>query len=175
MLAPHAVHLMGARLELVLHGQRHLQRQRADGLHQQLTDGTVERATNNALADWSRMLDALALAGVLRHDLTMADVVADRHPSAAPTTHCQALEQRRAFSRRAMPPVGAVRLTVVMQATEVVLVVGPGDVTGVRVTDQRMPLLTRKWGTHLRSVRPSACLVAAVGERAGVARVLERA
>ena len=34
LLAPHPVHLLGAGLELVLHGQSDLQRKRADGLHQ---------------------------------------------------------------------------------------------------------------------------------------------
>src|SRR5206468_4325560 len=115
LLAPHPVYLLGAGLELVLHGQGDLQRQGADGLHQQLANGAVERTAHNALANSLRALDAFALADVLRQDLTVADVVADRHPSATPTTHRQTLEQRRPFSRRTIPPIGAAGLRVVMQ------------------------------------------------------------
>src|SRR5438128_10597729 len=104
----------------------------------------------------------------------MADVVADRHSATTPTAHRQSLEQRRTFARRSMPSVGAVGLTVVMQAAEVVFKLVPGDVAGVRIANQRMPLLAWQQGARLLSVRPAACLGASIHERAGVARVLER-
>jgi hypothetical protein len=64
-LASQAIHFLGARFQFVLHGQRNFQCQRANGLDQQLADGTVERATHNALADGSCVFDAVTLAGVL--------------------------------------------------------------------------------------------------------------
>src|SRR6266545_6552705 len=74
-----------------------------------------------------------------------------------------------------MPPIGAAGLRVVVQATEVLLVLGPGDVAGVCIADQRMPLLTRKLRTQLASLRSPARLAASIDEGAGKARVLERA
>ena len=125
----------------------------------------------------------LRLEGVGRHapvpteggGAGSADVVADRHASPTPTAHRQTLEERRPFSRWTMPPIGAAGLRIVVQTTEVLLVLGPGDVARVRVADQRMPLLARELHTPLGAMRRSARLGLSKDESAGIARVLERA
>jgi hypothetical protein len=58
LLAPHPVHLLGAGLELVLHGQGNFKGEWAHGLHQQIADGAVECTAHNALANNLRVLDA---------------------------------------------------------------------------------------------------------------------
>ena len=73
-----------------------------------------------------------------------------------------------------MPPIGAAGLRIVVQTTEVLLVLGPGDVARVRVADQRMPLLARELHTPLGAMRRSARLGLSKDEGAGIARVLER-
>ncbi len=57
---------------------------------------------------------------------------------------------RRPLARRPVPSVAAVGLAVVAQSAQVVLVLGPGDVAGVGVANQRVPLLAWKLNAQLR-------------------------
>src|SRR5262249_38278632 len=106
--------LLSPSLQFILNRQGHFQCERAHSLDEQIADRAVECAAHDALADRLRMLDALTLAGVLRQDLVMADVVADGHASAAPAAHRQTLKQRWPFSWRAMPSISAIRLRVIV-------------------------------------------------------------
>lgn len=64
LLVAQTIRLAPARLELLLHGQRHLQGVRRDRFHQQVPHRLVERAARNALTDRLAAGDARALADI---------------------------------------------------------------------------------------------------------------
>src|SRR5439155_7773736 len=98
-------------------------------------------------------------AGVVPpHDLPGAGVVGESPGAPTPAGARPTLEGRRPFSRWTMPPIGAAGLRIVVQTTEVLVVLGPGDVAWVRVADQRMPLLARELHTPLGAMRRSVRL-----------------
>lgn len=75
----------------------------------------VESAAHNSLAESFTVLDTVALAAVLRHELRVAHVVADAHANTTATAHHQTLEQRRPLARWTVSPIGAVRPGIVAQ------------------------------------------------------------
>ncbi len=105
----------------------------------------------------------------------MAAVVANGHPLAATPADDQPLEKSRSLTGRAVASVSTVGLPVLVQAAQVIFVIGPSDVAGVGVRDEGMPLLPRQAGLDYPPVGGPAALAAAVGESPRVARVLEDA
>jgi hypothetical protein len=87
----------------------------------------VESAAHNSLAESFTVLDTVALAAVLRHELRVAHVVADAHANTTATAHHQTLEQP---APRAVDRVAdrCLRPGIVAQTANILLVLGPGDV-----------------------------------------------
>ena len=75
------VSIIQPRLQLLLNCERHLQRQRRHGLHQQFGDGFVDMLTGNALAHRLPLLDRFPLTHIIRHAPPISIVVADTHPT----------------------------------------------------------------------------------------------
>jgi hypothetical protein len=94
------VGFVGARLELGLDGERDVERERRDGVQEQLADRLVDRRSGEREADGAVALDVLADALVVGHELAAALVVADGHPPPAAATDGEALEQRGTFAGR---------------------------------------------------------------------------
>ena len=63
-----------------------------------VADGLIKVLTKNMLAYRNNVVDAVALAGILRHDLHPSRVVADCHPATADSTDNQPLQQCRALA-----------------------------------------------------------------------------
>ena len=100
LLVTQTIRLVPAYLELLLHGQRHLQGERGDPLHQQAPHRLVERPARNALTDRLAAGDARALAHIGGPEGPVPQMVPHRHPLAADAAHHEALEQGRPFPRR---------------------------------------------------------------------------
>jgi hypothetical protein len=119
------------------------------------------------------VLDALPLADVLGHELSVTGVVTHAHALAAAPADGQTLQQGGALTRRALASLGAVRLRVLVQALKVCFVLLPGEVAGVGSEDQRVPFLARQLTTAFLAAGQPASPAAPVGEGARVTRVLE--
>src|SRR5260370_21310547 len=91
------------RLELVLHRQRHLQRERRYGLDQHAPDGLIEPAAGHALTDRLRAGDATLLTHIGGPQGAMTLAIAHSHPIAALTAYDHPLQQRRSLPPRAPP------------------------------------------------------------------------
>ena len=72
------------------------------------------------------------------------NVVAHRHAVAASTTDHQPLQESRSFSGWARAPFGTVTLGRLVQLAQVLLVLSPGDVARMCVTNQDLPLIARQ-------------------------------
>jgi hypothetical protein len=83
---------------------------RSDGLYEKVADRLVDAGTGKVLADRFAVLDALALANVVRMQTSPPAVVTNSHPFAAAPADQQPLQQRRSFSRRTLAPVLAIGL-----------------------------------------------------------------
>src|SRR5581483_4906379 len=142
LLAAEPVGFFGSGGELVLDGQCHLQSAGAHALHQQVADGPVEGAADDPLAGRFCPLDALPLAAVLGHGLAPTSVIADGHAPTATPADGETLEEGWSFPGRAVAAVGAIGGGVGPQLGQVLLVFAPGDVTGVGVEDECVPLLS---------------------------------
>ena len=97
-----------------------------------------------------------------------------RHPLPAATAEREALQQRGPFARGAGGSVRAVRIGVGGKCLLVLLVLLEGDVSRVRVTDQ-CPLIARHRGGRRFACRGLAGPALTIYERAGIARVVQRA
>jgi len=80
-------------------------------------------------------------------------VVLDRHPLPTSPTDHQALEQGRPLARRTAP-APQVRLAVLLQVAEVLLVFLPREVALVSITDECDPLFARAQLGVLLAVDP---------------------
>jgi hypothetical protein len=69
---PQAIGLVEAGLDLMLHGQRELERHRRYGLDQQLADRGIDLGAEDALAQGLRVAPPTARAHVVRHELPAA-------------------------------------------------------------------------------------------------------
>ena len=138
-------------------------------------DGGVDDAAGHVLAALRAVLDAAVHALVVGDLDAAAGVVAHRHPAPAAPADGQALQQRGALAGGAGGAVVAVRGGVAQQQLLVGLVLVPADVAGVGVGDQRDPLLAGQGVEGLLAVGGEAFAAAAVGERAGVAGVVQGA
>ena len=110
VVAAQLVGVVGAGLEFGLHGERDLERERGEGVEQQLPDRGVDAGAGDEQAARRGAVDAFAHALVVGHLDAAAGVVAHGHPPPAVAADGQALQQRRSFPRRAAVPLAAVRL-----------------------------------------------------------------
>ena len=69
LLLAQPVGFLQTRLQFLLNGKCDFQCHRGDGLHQKIADRLVDVGTGNVLADRFAVLDALALANVVGHQL----------------------------------------------------------------------------------------------------------
>ena len=69
--------------QLALHCQRHFQGDRVDRCDEQIANRLIDTNSWDPLANRFSVLDALALANVVRTQLPAPAVIADRHPLAA--------------------------------------------------------------------------------------------
>ena len=95
-----AVGLIQTRGDFLLHGKRDIQRDRCDAIDEQLTHGSVDAGSDNALAQRIAEEPAPADADIVRHDARLAGVVVDIHTAAAQTADDFSLQQSGAFSSR---------------------------------------------------------------------------
>src|SRR5665647_2260040 len=136
------VGLGGAPGEFGADRQRGLQRQRGQGLQDQVGDGGVDAGSAGRLAWWAAGGDPFTLAGIVRNQGAVpASVVAHGHPLAAFAAEDQALEQGGAFPCWAGFAVLAVGGGVADQGGLVGLELFPADVAGVSTRDQGGPVL----------------------------------
>jgi len=98
-------------------------------------------------------VDVLADASVVGHERALALVIVDAHSLSAAAADGEALQQYGAFAGGTAGAVLAVRAGVVSECALVVLELFPGEVAGVRVRDQRGPLLAGQL-VRGRRVRP---------------------
>ena len=75
--AAELIGLGGAAFELGLDGERDVERERSDGLEQQIADRTVDRVSGEMQADRAAALDVVVGAAVVRHERVAALVIAD--------------------------------------------------------------------------------------------------
>ena len=142
LLAAHRVVLDAARLEFLLHLQGEFQRHGGDHLHQQLADRLVEAGAADRLANRPTGFDAHGLAHVGRPCLLAPLVVAHGHASRADGTDRQPLQQGGPFARCTALALFAVRLRVVSQTLQILLVLRPAQVAIMSIADERGPLPT---------------------------------
>jgi hypothetical protein len=157
----------GGNLEGRLDGQR---RERVD---QQLADALVEGVAGDGGADRAGVVDAVALAEVGGQVFPAAGVVADGHPPAAAAAGDDALQEGGAFAGRSGGAVAAVRGGVGREPGDVGLPLFQGDVAGVGAGDEGDPLLAGHRDAASLPAGQQPLAVPAVGERAGVARVVQ--
>ena len=160
-------------MQFGLHGERDLEGQRGEGLHEQLTHGGVHGAAGDALAGLVGVLDAVPIAVVVGDLMAAAGVVAHGHPVAAAAADGQSLQQGGALPGRAGGAVGAVGAGVVGEGALVGVELLEGDVAGVGVRDEHEPLLAGLDGGGLLPVRGALLAASAVGESACVAGVVQ--
>ena len=121
-------------------------------------------------------LAALPATDVSRGDALPVAVITDRHAAATAAAQHQPLQQRRPLTRRSLLPVLAVAvcLRIFRQPPQDILVLLPGDVAGVSVFQEGVPLL----GGHglvaiARAVHLLAATMLAVDIRTGVAGITQ--
>jgi len=148
---------------------------RGEGVEQQAADGGIDGAAGDGLAALRTVLDAAVHALVVGDFDAAAGVVAHRHPASTAPADGQALQQRGALAGGPGGAVGAVRGGVAQQQPLVGFVLIPADIAGVGVADQRDPFLAGHQLVALLAVAGQAFAAAAVGERAGVAGVVQGA
>ena len=110
--AAQRVGFVGAGFELGLDGERDLERERGDGVEQQLADRGVDAGAGDGQAAAAAGLDRFADALVVGHVDAAAVVIADGHAPPAAAADGEALQQRGAFAGGAGGAVGAVRVGV---------------------------------------------------------------
>src|SRR3954466_3984670 len=172
-LATCSIGIAGSRLEFALYGERALERDGRDDLHQQLADRVVETAATDALADRFGALDPATLADVVGHEPLAYEVIANGHSLTAYGADCQSLQQCRAFARRSTLAIGAERARVITQPAKVVLELVPGDVVVVGIGQERVPLVTRHVLDQRTTVGAHATSSSAEAVGTGVARMLQ--
>ena len=120
-------------------------------------------------------LDPIALTHVRYTKASLVMVVTYGQALATETAKGQPLEQRRAFARR-MAPLAAttVRHGVLQQVSTIALILFPGDVTGVGLGQDRVPLILRHAANETLAIRHSAHARLTMHVTAGVARILEQ-
>src|SRR5439155_1792548 len=111
-------------------------------VNHELRDYLVDPATGNYLAQILAGFDLLSHAGVVRLRAPLPYPITDRHPATATTTQQHSLEQSDALSGRALTTIATVCIVVVAQPGEIRLVVLPGDVCGVGVREEDLPLVS---------------------------------
>ena len=73
-------------------------------------------------------------------------MITHSHPLAALGAYYQTLQQSGPFARWTLLAFGAQRLGIVAQALDILLVFRPGNVTFMRIANERYPLLARSPG-----------------------------
>jgi hypothetical protein len=142
---PQAISFLDPGLDFLLDREGDLQGQRRNGFDQQLADGSIDASAVNHLAWRFAALLCAAVAFVVGDELSALSVVGHAHGVAAKATQRQSLQQGQpCASWTAM--VGVPHLLVLPQLPLVVLVLFPGDVAGVGVAQQGVPLLLRQAG-----------------------------
>jgi hypothetical protein len=153
----------------------HLNGKRIKRFDEQFANGLVDGSAVDALADRFGLLDALALADVLGTQAALAAVVTNRHAAPASTTDHESLKKCWTLTRRATAPVGSDRLCALMQTLLILLVLFPGQITGVGTRNQRIPLVPRGANHTRASIDCLACMGATIDECAGIPRVVQNA
>ena len=132
--------LVQSGLDLLLDGERQLERHRRDGLDEQRADGGIDRGAHDALAQWVTEEATAPDAHVVRDEVSgPACVVVNVHPLATEPAHGAALQEARALAGRRLPEFRGDGFRRRCQAVLDALVLLPGDVRRVRVTAQREP------------------------------------
>ena len=135
----------------------------------------IDANVGDSLAQRFGVLDAFALTDILRAQLAVTAMIANRHAVSAASTDHQALQQCGAFSRRPAAPIGAHRLCALMQALLVLLVLFPAKVARVSAGNQRVPLIPGHALHAATAMHALALVAAAVDECAGISRVVQDA
>ena len=136
-------------------------------------DVLVEGVAGDGGADRAGVVDAVALAEVGGQVFPAAGVVADGHPAAAAAADDDALQQGGAFAGRPGGAVAAVRGGVGREPGDVGLPLVQGDVSGVGAGDEGDPFLAGHCDAGSFPAGQRLLAVPAVGERAGVAGVVQ--
>jgi hypothetical protein len=165
--------LVEPRLELVLDRQGDLQGQRRDGLEQHAPDSVIEPAARDALTDRFGLRNPSTLTDVRGPGRPLAAVIAHGHAIATDPAHREPLEQRGALAWRTPSSVGSIGLRVLAEPALIVFKVFPGDVAGMRVRDERRPLLAREPLVHDPRLGGVALPGAPKKERARKAGIVE--
>jgi hypothetical protein len=119
------------------------------------------------------MLDTVAVTDIVRHAPCALQVIAHRHAITTLGADHQSLQQRRAFTRRApITPCGR-PLGIVTQDLEVLLILVPGDIPGVGITNQRDPFFRGQPLMLARTVGPFAYARASKAKGAGITRMMQ--
>jgi hypothetical protein len=74
----------------------------------------------------------------------MAHVVTDRHSVFTATADDEPLQKGGALTRWTVPAFRSVSLGILNEATQVLLMLGPADVSRMSIEEQRVPLLPRQ-------------------------------
>ena len=149
--------------------------QRGEGGDEELADVLVEGVAGDGGADRAGVVDAVALAEVGGQVFPAAGVVADGHPAAAAAADDDALQEGGAFAGRSGGAVAAVGGGVGCEPGGVGFPLVQGDVSGVGAGDEGDPFLAGHCDAAAPfPAGPRLLAVPAVGERAGVAGVVQR-
>lgn len=170
-----AISFVEATLDLLLHGERHLERDGRDGLDEQSGDGIVDRGAHDALAKRIGETSAASDAHVDRHlplhVLARARGIADVHAAATEAADGASLQKRRPLTRRRSIEVK--RLGRRLKSLLVARIIVPRDVSGMGVANEREPLLGRPTLASPLATWVRAAARATIGIRAGVPRAVQ--
>jgi len=143
VLLTEAIRFLKPRLQFLLHCQSNLQRDRIDQFQQQVADHAIHLGAGNTLTGRFGVFDPLALTDILRAQARLTHVVAKSHSPTALATDDQALQQCRAFARRALSALQTHRLRTLSQTLEVPFILLPADIGRMRFGQERVPFFPR--------------------------------
>jgi hypothetical protein len=123
----------------------------------------------------SGLLNAFALTDVLGTQAALAAVVTNRHAVPASTTDHDSLKKCWTLTRCASAPVGSDRLCALMQTLLILLILFPGQITGMGARNQRIPLVPRGANHTRASIDCLACMGATIDESACIPWVVQNA
>jgi hypothetical protein len=138
------VGLLEPRLELMLHGQRHLQREWGHRVDQHAPNRFIEAAAGHVLTDRFGAGDPAPLTHIGGPEGAVPLVIPHCHPIAALSAHDESWQERGSLPWGTPAAVAANRLRVLQEPALIGFELLPGDIAGMGVGNERRPFVARQ-------------------------------